>query len=653
MAPAERLPERASPQPAAPVATTERGPSAGASAAYLREARLAADDVLRRMAGDDGGATPPVGPEGGELDAGTADALGAMRAGGSPLDEGVRRQMEDGFGGVDLSAVRVHTGPAAAQLNRQVGALAFAQGSHVFFRDGLPDTSTSSGQHLLAHELAHTLQVGGGLQRQIASRHAVTCSCGGCRAGSAQRDGVIHRVLDPRFTSASIRSSGLEPTYFLFKSTYAKLLDALDIYFAATTPVAQYGALLTIQAKIGEFNASSSRGTTRSGTKAQTEQDKVQLVTDLGTAVRLELDALNANPTGELLNMHQGQNQETVVLVVAQNVARRLGLTLDQLAQLPAPTLRDRFIAEIYLPDYMLERAGQKPPGLSVAEQIDQIREVSRVDVTGLTPGSQALVLFTLFETANIGKAVKTASDPKFGQGSEEYTPTVDGWDAGNTITVKGGDDYRAKVIGLVDVIAQTPVGVALLKGIGGKSGAQGQASTAVHPANKASVAVIKPPSVANVNYKDATTGEYMYANSAGGSSATVDAFNDVIGADPGKTQAEPFRLRDAVVGLFHELVHVYVQKVDEPEFVSLEDPNETMRAGQMYEPRVAGIRIKEVRNGKEVTFPFEKPDYNYVSENTFRKEYAELQGEADYYVRPYYLGGTDEVRGPTDKQAV
>lgn len=650
MEPAERLPERGA-REAAPAAAAERATAAAVSGGYVRKAKQAADDVLRRLSGEMGGPSPS-GPEGGPVDDGTARMLEVERGGGSPLDATVRRQMEDAFGGADFGDIRVHSGPEAGELNRRMGALAFAQGSHVFFREGLPDTRTAGGQHLLAHELAHTLQHGHGLQRQIASSHTLSCTCGGCRSRSSTAGGTIHRVLDPRFTSASIRAAGLEETYFLFKSTYAKLLDALDIYFAATTPVAQYGALVTIQSKIAEFNASSSRGKSRTGGKAQTEQDKVQLVTDLGNAVRQELDALNANPTGDLLNMHQEGSQETVVLVVAQNVARRLGLTLDQLAQLPPGTLRDRFIAEIYLPDYMLERAGQKPSGLSVAEQIDQIREVSRVDVTALTNGSQAQVLFALFESADIGKAVKTAADPKFGQGSEEYTPGVAGWDAGNSITIKGGDTYRAKVIGLVDVIAGTAVGKALLSGIGGKSGAQGQASTAVHSANKASVAVIKPPSVANVNYKDATTGEYMYANSAGGSSATVDAFNDVIGADPSKVQDEPFRLRDAVVGLFHELVHVYVQKVDEPEFVSLEDPNEKMRAGQMYEPRVAGIRIEEVRNGKKVTFPFDKPDYNYVSENTFRKEYAAMQGESDYYVRPYYLGGSDEVRGPTDKQS-
>ena len=36
-----------------------------------------------------------------------------------------------------------------------------------------------------------------------------------------------------------------------------------------------------------------------------------------------------------------------------------------------------------------------------------------------------------------------------------------------------------------------------------------------------------------------------------GPGAATVDATNDVIGADPDKTKDEPFRKRDAVIGLF------------------------------------------------------------------------------------------------------
>ena len=58
----------------------------------------------------------------------------------------------------DFSSVRLHQGPEAAQLNRQLGAHAFTAGSDVFFGATAPALSTGSGQHMLAHELTHVLQ---------------------------------------------------------------------------------------------------------------------------------------------------------------------------------------------------------------------------------------------------------------------------------------------------------------------------------------------------------------------------------------------------------------------------------------------------------------------------------------------------------------
>lgn len=58
----------------------------------------------------------------------------------------------------DLSAMRVHTGPAADRLARGPGAEAFADGSHVFFRRGAYRPRSPSGFRLLTHEAAHLVQ---------------------------------------------------------------------------------------------------------------------------------------------------------------------------------------------------------------------------------------------------------------------------------------------------------------------------------------------------------------------------------------------------------------------------------------------------------------------------------------------------------------
>lgn len=104
------------------------------------------------------GGLAPIGAAGGALDLDTEQAIAATGA-GRELRRDVRAQFESAMGG-DFSAVRVHTGPVAERLNRQLSARAFTVGADVYFRDGVPDTRTEQGQHLLAHELAHTLQQG-------------------------------------------------------------------------------------------------------------------------------------------------------------------------------------------------------------------------------------------------------------------------------------------------------------------------------------------------------------------------------------------------------------------------------------------------------------------------------------------------------------
>jgi hypothetical protein len=119
-------------------------------------------------------ATPVAGRGGTPLEAGTDAAIRQARGGGAVLGAPTRASFEAAFGGADLSGVRVHSGPAATELNERVHATAFTVGHDIFFRDALPDTTTATGQELMAHELTHTIQQGpagqtGGLRVQ---RHA-------------------------------------------------------------------------------------------------------------------------------------------------------------------------------------------------------------------------------------------------------------------------------------------------------------------------------------------------------------------------------------------------------------------------------------------------------------------------------------------------
>jgi hypothetical protein len=76
----------------------------------------------------------------------------------------VRRKMEGAFG-ADFGGIRIHEGSKASELNNRIQAKAFTVGNDIYFRDGAPDASSRDGQHLLAHELTHTVQQGGRVQR--------------------------------------------------------------------------------------------------------------------------------------------------------------------------------------------------------------------------------------------------------------------------------------------------------------------------------------------------------------------------------------------------------------------------------------------------------------------------------------------------------
>jgi len=94
-----------------------------------------------------------------KTEAAPASVEHAIAASGRPLDAGLEQRMGDRFGR-DFSSVRIHTDTDAAASARDVGALAYTVGRDVVFDSGRFAPETPSGRHLLAHELAHTIQQG-------------------------------------------------------------------------------------------------------------------------------------------------------------------------------------------------------------------------------------------------------------------------------------------------------------------------------------------------------------------------------------------------------------------------------------------------------------------------------------------------------------
>ena len=87
--------------------------------------------------------------------------VNSLRGDGRPLSLPLRSFFETRFG-QDLSAVRVHADARAREAARSVNALAFTCGADVVFRGENYVPGTEAGNWLLAHELAHVTQHGGG-----------------------------------------------------------------------------------------------------------------------------------------------------------------------------------------------------------------------------------------------------------------------------------------------------------------------------------------------------------------------------------------------------------------------------------------------------------------------------------------------------------
>jgi hypothetical protein len=112
------------------------------------------------------------GESGGALQSAPASVERTLASGGRPLEPAVRHDMEQRFGH-DFFDVRVHTGSGAHASARDIGAHAYTSGSDIVFAAGKYSPGTQAGRRLLAHELTHVLQQGGGVVRRAPDAKAL------------------------------------------------------------------------------------------------------------------------------------------------------------------------------------------------------------------------------------------------------------------------------------------------------------------------------------------------------------------------------------------------------------------------------------------------------------------------------------------------
>lgn len=92
--------------------------------------------------------------------------------GGQKMDVSTKQEMESGFG-VDFSNVRIHNDGNSKELSGEIGAQAFTHGNDIYFNKGKYNPESKEGKHLLAHELTHTIQQKGSVERSVQKKSVV------------------------------------------------------------------------------------------------------------------------------------------------------------------------------------------------------------------------------------------------------------------------------------------------------------------------------------------------------------------------------------------------------------------------------------------------------------------------------------------------
>lgn len=128
-----------------------------------------------------------------------------LRGRGQPLDPATRSLMEFRFGH-NFGQVRIHADQQAAHSARAVAASAYTVGNDIVFASGRYAPTTTSGRHLLAHELAHTIQQTGG----SAIEHGPSASAKISAASHAAP--MVARQNDPDAGTADTGASGAGPS---------------------------------------------------------------------------------------------------------------------------------------------------------------------------------------------------------------------------------------------------------------------------------------------------------------------------------------------------------------------------------------------------------------------------------------------------------
>lgn len=147
---------------------SQPGDSSELQADKVADAVSRGDVNMSRMTMEQAGSEISMKGEGGTLTTTPEfdQQLEGTKGAGQGLDESTKSELEQ-HTGTDLSGVKVHTDSTASAMSEGINAKAFTHGQDIYFRDGNYSPGTPEGKSLLAHEVTHTVQQGGGVQKKV------------------------------------------------------------------------------------------------------------------------------------------------------------------------------------------------------------------------------------------------------------------------------------------------------------------------------------------------------------------------------------------------------------------------------------------------------------------------------------------------------
>jgi hypothetical protein len=132
-----------------------------------------------------------------------ASAPPIERTGGQPLDSRTQDFMGSRFN-QDFGGVRVHDDSQAQRAAKALNAEAFTTGRDIYFNQGAYNPASSSGQKLIAHELAHVVQQGQGLSDAAPRGFSVSHPSDPLeRQADAASEAVMRGEMFPSLTSSA------------------------------------------------------------------------------------------------------------------------------------------------------------------------------------------------------------------------------------------------------------------------------------------------------------------------------------------------------------------------------------------------------------------------------------------------------------------